>query len=73
VLNAAAGNAAVNLLWRSCSSALALALVPRRRAFGIATTIIVIGGYVLFMITVDAPMYVARWHAQMASIRWTHP
>lgn len=69
------GNVFENSLWTMTFLFVGVALAQLANRFrgivqlGIATTIIGIGGYMLFMITVDVPMYVARWHAQMASGR----
>jgi hypothetical protein len=67
------GNALENSLWTATFLLIGIALmrlVPKfhgivRLALGAAAA--GIAGYCVFMVTVDVPMYLARWHAQVAS------
>lgn len=69
------GNVFENSLWTVTFLLVGLALAQLLSRFrgvaqlGLATTTVGIGAYVLFMITVDVPMYIARWHTQVASGR----
>jgi hypothetical protein len=66
------GNAVENSIWTATYILVAIALVrlmTRFRGvvqFAIATTAAGIAGYVVFMSTVDVPMYLARWQADVA-------
>lgn len=67
------GNVFENSLWTATFLLIALALTrlaPRFRGLAkaaIATTLFGIAGYVVFMVTVDVPLYLSRWHAEIAA------
>ena len=69
------GNVLENSLWTVTFTLIAIALVRlamRVRGvaqFIIASTAVGAAGYVLFMSTVDVPMYVLRWQAEIADGR----
>ena len=69
------GNVIENSLWTITFVLVGLALAPLASRFsgivqlGIAATVVGIGGYIVFMMTVDVPMYAARWRAETASGR----
>src|SRR5579872_6225926 len=69
------GNVLENSLWTAAFVLIAIALVdllPRYRGaarIGIGAAALGIAGYVAFMVTVDVPMYVARWHADLVDHR----
>ncbi|MFY9838670.1 MAG: hypothetical protein WAK55_19785 [Xanthobacteraceae bacterium] len=66
------GNVLENSLWTVAFTLVAIALVRLAMSFRgiaqwiIATTAIGAAGYVLFMSTVDVPMYVLRWQTELA-------
>jgi hypothetical protein len=66
------GNVLENSLWTIAFTLVAVALVRLAESFhGVVRWIVVLtaagaSGYVLFMVTIDVPMYVQRWHAAMA-------
>jgi len=67
------GNVLENSLWTIAFALIAAALIRLAASFhGVVRWIIVAAaagaaGYVLFMVTIDVPMYVQRWQAAMAS------
>ena len=67
------GNVLENSLWTIAFALVAVALIRLTASFnGIARRIIVVtavgaAGYVLFMLTVDVPMYLQRWQAATAT------
>jgi hypothetical protein len=67
------GNAVENSIWTATYILVAIALLrlmTRFRGvvqFAIATAAAGIAGYVVFMASVDVPMYLARWQADLAS------
>ena len=67
------GNVLENSLWTIAFALVAAALIRLAASFhGIVRWIIVAtaagaAGYVLFMVTIDVPMYLQRWQAAMAS------
>src|ERR1700751_606939 len=67
------GNVLENSLWTIAFALVAAALIRLAASFrGIVRSIIVVtaagaAGYVLFMVTIDVPMYLQRWQAAMAS------
>jgi hypothetical protein len=67
------GNVLENSLWTIAFALVAAALIRLAASFhGIVRWIIVVtaagaAGYVLFMVTIDVPMYLQRWQAAMAS------
>jgi len=69
------GNVLENSLWTIAFALVAAALIRLAASFhGIVRWIIVAtaagaAGYVLFMVTIDVPMYLQRWQAAMASGR----
>lgn len=69
------GNVLENSLWTVTFVMVAVALVRLAGSFrgvmqlAIASTAIGAAGYVLFMSTVDVPMYVLRWRAEIADGR----
>jgi hypothetical protein len=66
------GNVLENSLWTIAFTLVAAALIRLAASFqGVVRWIVVLtaagaSGYVLFMVTIDVPMYVQRWHAAMA-------
>jgi hypothetical protein len=66
------GNAIENLLWATTFLFIAIALMRLLVEFhgavrlAIATAIGAIGGYLAFLITIDVPMYLGRWQADLA-------
>ena len=66
------GNVLENALWTIAFALVAAALIRLAASFhGIVRWIIVVtaagaAGYVLFMVTIDVPMYLQRWQAAMA-------
>jgi hypothetical protein len=69
------GNVLENSLWTIAFALVAAALIWLAASFRGAVRWIVVlaaagaAGYVLFMVTIDVPMYLARWHAAMGSGR----
>ena len=69
------GNVVENSLWTVTFTLVAVALVRLAGSFRgvarliIASTAVGAAGYVLFMSTVDVPMYVLRWQAEIADGR----
>jgi hypothetical protein len=69
------GNVLENSLWTVAFTLVAIALVRLAMSFRgiarwiIATTAAGAAGYVVFMTTVDVPMYVQRWQAELADGR----
>src|SRR5215469_9756501 len=67
------GNVLENSLWTIAFVLVATALIRLAASFhGIVRWMIIAtaagaGGYVLFMVTIDVPMYLQRWHAAVAS------
>ena len=67
------GNVLENSLWTASFLLIAVALVrllPHFRGiaqWAIAATALGVAGYLMFMVTVDVPMYFVRWQAQTAS------
>jgi hypothetical protein len=67
------GNALENSLWAVTFLLIAAALLRLLKEFGgvaqlaIGSAVIGIAGYVFFMITVDVPMYLGRWQADVAN------
>jgi hypothetical protein len=67
------GNVLENSLWTASFLLIAVALVrllPHFRGiaqWAIAVTALGAAGYLMFMVTVDVPMYFVRWQAQIAS------
>jgi hypothetical protein len=67
------GNAVENSIWAVTFAAVGVALVRLLPDFDGAVRIILglasvgIGGYLIFLMTVDVPMYVSRWRAKAAS------
>jgi hypothetical protein len=67
------GNVLENSLWTASFLLIAVALVrllPHFRGiaqWAIAATALGAAGYLMFMVTVDVPMYFVRWQAQIAS------
>jgi len=67
------GNVLENSLWTVTFLLIAIALTRLHFAYrGIAQIVIAamaagVAGYVIFMATIDVPMYFARWHADVAS------
>jgi hypothetical protein len=66
------GNVLENSLWTATFLLIALALLRLARRFrGIAKAVIAgsavgIAGYLVFMVTVDVPLYIDRWQAEIA-------
>src|SRR5262249_53994618 len=66
------GNAVENLLWAATFLVIAIELMRLLGEFhgavglAIATAIVGIGGYLAFLITIDVPMYLGRWQADLA-------
>lgn len=63
------GNACEESIWTLSSTMLLVGFVavwprsrPRLRRY-LAVAFVLVGGYVIFMTTVDVPMYIARWRA----------
>jgi hypothetical protein len=69
------GNVLENSLWTVAFALVAASLIRLAASFhGVARWIILLtaagaSGYVLFMVTIDVPMYVQRWHAALAAGR----
>jgi len=67
------GNALENSLWAATFLLIAAGLVRLLGEFrgavqlAIGSAVVGIAGYVLFMVTVDVPMYLGRWQADVAS------
>jgi hypothetical protein len=67
------GNVLENSLWTASFLLVAVALVrllPHFRGiaqWAIAAAALGVGGYLVFMVTIDVPMYVVRWQAQVTS------
>jgi hypothetical protein len=67
------GNAVENSIWAVTFLLIAAALVRLLSRFrgvvqyAIGTAVVGIAGYVMFLYTIDVPMYFARWQADMAS------
>ena len=67
------GNAIENSLWAVTFTLIAVALARLLYEFHglarlvIGTTIVGVGCYLAFLVTVDVPMYLARWRADLAS------
>jgi hypothetical protein len=67
------GNAIENSLWAVTFTLIAVALVRLLYEFHglarlvIATTIVGVGCYLAFLVSVDVPMYLARWRADLAA------
>lgn len=66
------GNAIENSIWAIAFFAIAIGLGRVLPDFNgpmrllLATTIIGIAGYLIFLMTVDVPMYLSRWRARLA-------
>jgi hypothetical protein len=71
------GNAIENSLWTVTYLLIAAALVRLLVEFhgvirlAIGLTVVGIAGYIVFMLTVDVPMYFERWHADVAADKET--
>ena len=69
------GNVLENSLWTVAFALVAAALIRLAASFhGVVRWIVLLtaagaSGYVLFMVTIDVPMYVQRWHAALAADR----
>jgi hypothetical protein len=67
------GNVLENSLWTIAFTLVAAALIRLAASFhGVVRWIVVLtaagaAGYVLFMVTIDVPMYVQRWHTATAA------
>jgi hypothetical protein len=69
------GNACEESIWATCAALLLAGFIgvrprvqPRLRKF-LAIAFVFIGGYIVFMTTVDVPMYISRWRADEAAQR----